>query len=212
MKKIVNVSFKKIEEEVTEESQCLAKLPPSGSGSGDYGSGSGDGGSGSGDSGSGDSSGLSISGTGELELVPTIFSHNNYRWDIEGKVKWSASGKMVLVDGTWILDTSSLSIDINKTNMKISINGGTYTESGIEYISASQKVSIEGSKIVNERPHLFVIHQTTVGGSAKVIKTGVILHTYDYNQDIVLNITFFIAALGCVKLVAETGTISVSVS
>lgn len=118
MKKIVNVNFKK-EKETSDEGVCLARLAPSGSGSGDSGSGSGDSGSGSGDSGSGGSSGVPVEGSGTLDLTPTSFHHNNYRWDFDGNVDWSASGREFLVDEKWILDTSTLSMKDVTINVNI---------------------------------------------------------------------------------------------
>lgn len=194
---------------MSDDGICLAKLAPSGSGSGDSGSGGGESGSGSGDSGSGGSSGLPISGSGTLELTPTTFSQNNYRWDIEGNVEWSASGRMVLVDEAWILDTSTLSVN---GTININIKGRTYTESGIDYVSVSKKVApSEIGKITNAGTSASGVARTSVEGYAKKIDTGATIHTHDCNQQLVLTISFVVVA-GPIYLEAEMGTISVSLS
>ena len=179
----------------------MARLAPSGSGSGDSGSGSGD-------SGSGGSSGVLVEGSGNLQLTPTNYSHNNYRWDISGIVKWSATGRMVLVDGKWILDTPTLSM--KNVTINVNIKGRTYTESGVDYVSVSKKVDpSEIGGVVNAGSRVSAVARTSVEGYAKEVYTETEIPSLGYNSEIVLNISFLVVQ-GGVRLEAEMGTISVS--
>lgn len=192
MKKIVSVKFEK-EKEMSEGRQSSVRLAPSGSGSGD--------------SGSGGSSGSLAIGSGNLHLIPTSYSHENYRWNIGGEALWTGSGRLVFVDGEWVLDTSTLSV---RAEIHIDVDGETHTSAEIEYVSMSGKVSLEDKNVVKAGPSVSGTLRTTVEGKAKRIDTGTEISDYGYSHPLVFNVSFVVVPSGSNGLDADMGTISYS--
>lgn len=75
----------------------------------------------------------------------------------------------------------------------------------------SKKISIEKGEIANDGPRVSGTVRTSVEGYAKEVYTETEIPSLGYNSKIVLNISFLVVQ-GSVRLEAEMGTISVSLS